>query len=188
MLSAHDPLPRAPRRVVIAGTTGAGKSTLARRLAALWSMPYTELDSLYHGPNWTPRPEFLDDVRCIASGERWVSEWGYFSSGGGQILGARADLAIWLDLPRSVARTQLFRRTVRRGLTRELLWNGNVEPPLWTVFRDRDHILRWEMRTHDTWKQRMPRVAAEYGLTVVRLSSRRDIAGWLAGPASVVVA
>ncbi|MFI8632079.1 AAA family ATPase [Microbacterium sp. NPDC077663] len=184
MLSADDPLPHLPRRVVIAGTTGVGKSTLAARLAALWRLEYTELDSLYHGPEWTPRPEFLDDVRRVAAGERWVSEWNYFGAGGGQILGARADLAVWLDLPRRVARARLLRRTLRRSVLRQPLWNGNVEPPLWTVFRDPDHILRWEMRTHGTWKQRMPRVAAEYDLPVVHLRRPREVDRWLTGPAA----
>jgi adenylate kinase family enzyme len=187
MLSVDDPLPFRPRRVVIAGTTGVGKSTLARRLADLWDLEYTELDSLFHGPGWTVRPEFLDDVRAVAAGERWVSEWNYFGAGGGQILGARADLAIWLDLPRRVARRRLLRRTVRRRIHRERLWNGNVEPPLWTVLTDPDHILRWEMRTHGTWKKRMPVVAAEYDLTVVRITRPRDLDRWLAGPATTVV-
>ncbi|CAL4859638.1 AAA family ATPase [Microbacterium sp. MM2322] len=186
MLSADDPLPFAPRRIVIAGTTGVGKSTLARRLAELWELEYTELDSLFHGAGWTQRPEFLDDVRRVADVDRWVSEWGYFSSGGGQLLGARADLAVWLDFPRRIARTRLLRRTLRRRIRRERLWNDNVEPPLWTVLSDPDHILRWEMRTHGTWKKRMPVVAAEYDLTVVRITHPRDLERWLEGPAAAV--
>lgn len=187
MLSADDPLPYPPRRVVIAGTTGVGKSTLARRLAELWDLEYTELDSLFHGPGWTTRPEFVDDVRRVAGGERWVSEWNYFSSGGGQILGERADFAVWLDFPRRIARARLLRRTLSRRIRRQVLWNGNVEPPLWTVLRDPDHILRWEMRTHATWKRRMPVVAAEYGLPIVRLTHPRAVERWLAGAAADVV-
>ncbi|GAB2690948.1 adenylate kinase family enzyme [Microbacterium marinum] len=184
MLSADDPLPFRPQRVVIAGTTGVGKSTLARRLADVWTLEYTELDSLFHGPDWTVRPEFLSEVRRIAEGDRWVSEWNYFSSGGGQILGEGADLAIWLDLPRRIARARLLRRTLRRRIRREQLWNGNIEPPLSTVFRDPSHILRWEMRTHATWKTRMPVVAAEYELPVVHLRNPREVDQWLAGPAA----
>ena len=184
MLSADDPLPFRPQRVVIAGTTGVGKSTLARRLADVWTLEYTELDSLFHGPDWTVRPEFLSEVRRIAEGDRWVSEWNYFSSGGGQILGEGADLAIWLDLPRRIARARLLRRTLRRRIRREPLWNGNIEPPLSTVFRDPSHILRWEMRTHATWKTRMPVVATEYELPVVHLRTPREVDQWLAGPAA----
>ncbi|MEN3263973.1 MAG: hypothetical protein V7646_867 [Pseudonocardia sp.] len=49
---------------------------------------------------------------------------------------------VWLDFPRWRMCDQLVRRTVRRRLHRVELWNGNIEPPLWTVFTDREHILR----------------------------------------------
>ncbi|WP_346276153.1 hypothetical protein [Pseudonocardia sp.] len=47
-----------------------------------------------------------------------------------------------MDFPRWRMCDQLVRRTVRRRLHRVELWNGNIEPPLWTVFTDREHILR----------------------------------------------
>jgi hypothetical protein len=37
---------------------------------------------------------------------------------------------------------------LRRRLQRELLWHDNVEPALWTVVTERDHIVRWAWRTH----------------------------------------
>ena len=77
MLGCLDSLPFAPRRVLVAGVTGVGKSTLARRLSALWDLPYAELDALHHGPGWTVREEFADDVAVLAAGEsilRWESK------------------------------------------------------------------------------------------------------------------
>lgn len=65
------------RRVLVAGTSGAGKSTLARRIGAALDVPYTEIDALHHGPRWTPRPEFLDDVTELAASDAWVTEWLY---------------------------------------------------------------------------------------------------------------
>ncbi|RLK49497.1 AAA family ATPase [Microbacterium telephonicum] len=176
------PLPRdARRRVLVAGTSGVGKSTLARRLAAAWDLSYTELDSLFHGSDWTPRPQFVDDVRAIAAGEAWVSEWSYFSTDAAALLGERAQVLVWLDLPRRIAWPRLLRRTVRRALTREELWNGNVEPPLWTVLHDEEHILRWEMRTHRKWRERMPSIVRDYPhLVIVRLRHPRDVRRWLA--------
>ena len=55
MLSAHDSLHR-PERVVVAGVSGVGKSTLARRISDALDLPYTEIDGLYHGAGWIPRP------------------------------------------------------------------------------------------------------------------------------------
>lgn len=40
------------RRVVIVGSTCAGKTTLAQRLATLLDVPATDLDELHWEPNW----------------------------------------------------------------------------------------------------------------------------------------
>jgi adenylate kinase family enzyme len=57
-LSFDNELPYRPARVLVAGTSGSGKLTLARHLAAVLELRYVELDALHHGQNWTPRPEF----------------------------------------------------------------------------------------------------------------------------------
>ena len=188
MLSPLDPLPFAPERVLVCGVTGAGKSTLAARLGALWMLPYTELDGLFHGPGWTVRATFEQDLRALAAQDRWVTEWGYWGAGVAPVLGDRAQLLVWLDLPRRVALPRLVRRTVRRRIHREVLWNGNVEPPLRTFFTaPEDNIIRWEMKTHGKWRHRMPEVERDYpALQVVRLRHPHDVEAWLRGPAAAV--
>ena len=96
LLGAADPLPRRPERVLVAGTSGAGKTTLARAVAEVLRCPYVELDSLHHGPGWTERPEFEADVNRVVVGASWVSEWQYTAVR--QLLLARADLLVRLDL------------------------------------------------------------------------------------------
>ncbi|MHC6176900.1 P-loop NTPase family protein [Glutamicibacter sp. X7] len=184
------PLTHQPRRVLICGVTGAGKTTLARELSRRWALPYTEIDALYHGPNWQPREQFLDDVHALAAREQWVTEWQYLNLGAGPALGERADTIIWLDLPRYQARWRLLRRTVLRRLRRERLFNGNVERPLHTFFSDPAHnILRWEMQTHNAWRERFPAVLEQYPqANFIRLGSVRQVAFWLNGPAAQVVA
>jgi adenylate kinase family enzyme len=134
----HDELPVAPRRVLVAGITGAGKSTLAVRVAAILDVPYTEIDGLYHGPNWTPRASFLTDVDALAAGEGWVTEWQYSSAR--DRLAARADTILWLDLPLRVSLRRLVVRSVRRRIRRTPLWAGNVEAPWWHLFTGQDHV------------------------------------------------
>ena len=56
MLSADDPLPHRPERVLVAGVTGSGKTTLARRLGELWGLRHVEIDALFHQPGWRERP------------------------------------------------------------------------------------------------------------------------------------
>jgi adenylate kinase family enzyme len=181
LLTSQDPLPGCPRRVLVAGTSGSGKTTLAARVSESLGIPQVEIDALFHGPGWTARPTFEEDVRKFVSGTAWVTEWQYDQVR--PLLAARADLLVWLDLSRWQVMEQVGRRTLRRRLRRELLWNCNIEPPLWTLFTNPDHIVRWAWSTH---RQSAERVAAlvqqRPGLAVVRLASRAAVEGWLAGP------
>ena len=49
----------------MAGASGAGKTTLARRLAGLLEVRHTEIDGLFHGPGWTTRASFHADVATL---------------------------------------------------------------------------------------------------------------------------
>jgi adenylate kinase family enzyme len=181
LLDAVASLPVRPRRVLLAGTSGAGKTTLASRVAALLDLPHIEIDALFHGPGWTPRDSFESEVHRFSAGSCWVTEWQY--SQVRAILAQRADLLVWLDLPRALVMQQVIRRTVRRRLSRQVLWNGNREPPLWTILTDPEHIVRWAWTTHDKTATRVAALLQQRPeLVVVRLISRSNIERWLAGP------
>jgi len=180
-LACDDPLPARPRRIVVAGTSGAGKTTVARALSDRLHIPHVDIDGLYHGPGWVPRPEFDADVAAFVATDTWVTEWQY--SAVRPLLLARADLLVWLDLTRPQVLAQLVPRTLRRRLRRVELWNGNVEPPLWTILTERDHILRWAWRTHPKTAARVRTVLASPDPpVVVRLRNRREVDAWLDGP------
>ncbi|MDF1601991.1 AAA family ATPase [Nocardioides sp. YIM 152315] len=178
MLTATDPLPHHPRRVAVAGVSGSGKSTLARRVGALLGLPYTELDSLHHGAGWTKRPEFESDVDAVVASEAWVCEWQYDYAR--PVIADRADLMVWVDLPFPVTLSRVVRRTVRRRIRREELWNDNREAPLRTFFTDREHIVRWAIATRNLYDERIPAVAAARPeLPIVRLRTRREVDRWV---------
>jgi len=134
VLTAADVLDPVPRRVLIAGVTGAGKTTLARRVSEVLGVPHTELDSLYHGAGWVPRPSFAEDVQALVEQPAWVTEWQYTEVRG--LLASRADTLVWLDLPPRVPLWRVLRRTLTRRIRLTVLWNGNVEPPLHTILRN----------------------------------------------------
>jgi len=101
------------------------------------------------------------------------------------MLASRADLLIFLDLPRWLVMTRVIRRTLWRRLRRIQLWNGNFEPPLRSVLHDRDHIVRWAWRTHHEHLGRVAELVKQRPeLPVVRLQTSRQIDRWLAGPLS----
>lgn len=178
MLRACDPLPRRPERVTVAGVSGSGKSTLARRIAATLDLPYTEMDSLFHGPGWTELPTFEAEVDALLAAGRWVTEWQYEYAR--PLLAAQADLLVWVDLPFPVTLGRVVRRTTRRRWRREELWNGNYEGPLRSFFTDPEHVVRWSISTRNLYDARIPAVAAARpDLPVVRLRSRREVDRWL---------
>lgn len=182
MFCADDPLPFTPERVLVAGVSGSGKTTLSGRIGALWGLRHIEIDGLFHGANWTPRPEFLDDVRAFAAEDRWVTEWQYTSKGTDAILAPRAQLALWLDYPYRVVRGRLMRRTLARGILRRELWNGNREKGPWNLLnRDpEENILAWQRATLHKWDERFPEMQERFPhLTVVRLRHPRETERWL---------
>lgn len=181
ILDADAPLTARPRRILLAGTSGAGKSTLARTIAARIDAPYIEIDALFHGPRWSARESFLADVAQFAAQPGSVTEWQYDSAR--PVLAERADLVVWLDLPRLVVMRQVIARTVRRRVRREELWNGNLEPPLRAIFTDREYIVRWAWSTHHRTAERIAELAARQPeLPIVRLRRRAHAAAWLEGP------
>ena len=167
-----------PRRVLVAGVSGSGKTTLARRLAARLDLPCTEIDALFHGPAWTPRATFVEDVRDVVGQEGFGVEWQYRAAR--QLLLDEADLVVWLDLPVATTMRQVVARTLRRAWRHEVLWNGNVEPPLRTVLRDPGHVVRWAWSTRHSLRDLPATVARQDPPPVlVRLRSRRQVETWV---------
>jgi adenylate kinase family enzyme len=183
MLGPADPLPATSRRFLVTGTSGAGKTTLARLIGAAVGVPTVEIDSLHHGPGWTVLPTFVAEVTRFADGPAWTIEWQYHAVK--PLLLRRADVLVWLDHGRWTVMSRVVRRTVIRRLRRQELWNGNVEPPLWTFWTDRDHIVRWAWRTYAKRSAESRAVADApdgAGPVVVRLAGQRQVDAWLSGP------
>lgn len=184
---ADDALPPDLRRILVTGSSGAGKTTLCRAIGAILHIPAVEIDSLYHGPDWIPRPGFVADVDEFTSGPAWVIEWLYAEVK--PLLLSRSDGLIWLDHGRWTVMQRVVRRTIWRRLTRRELWNGNYEPPLRTLLADPDHIIRWSWRTHHRRAQQALAVADQAdGPIVVRLRGQSEVHAWLRGPLAALAA
>jgi len=97
-------------RIAVVGCPGAGKSTLARKLAGITGHPLIHLDYHYWQPGWVPmpKPEFIALQKEWVQGERWIIDGNY--KGTLEIRYAAADLVICLDLPRLLCMWRAFRR------------------------------------------------------------------------------
>jgi adenylate kinase family enzyme len=172
------------RRVCVIGNSASGKSTLAQAVAAKLELPYLELDSVYQGPEWTPRPEFRDEVKAFVSGDRWVVDGNYTTAGTTEIVWPRADTLVWLDPPRRVVMSRVIRRTGKRLLTREVLWSGNRERLSNLVRADpEENIVLWAWTRHNQvrseYEQHLTDGTWEH-LDVYRLRDRDAVKRFLA--------
>ncbi|MGA9532733.1 MAG: hypothetical protein WBR18_08475 [Anaerolineales bacterium] len=86
-------------RIVVVGTSCAGKTTFAEQVAARCSIPHVELDDLYWFPDWEPRPleVFRNAVRAAAAEQDWVIDGNY--SKARDLIWPRATDIVWLNLP-----------------------------------------------------------------------------------------
>ena len=92
-------------RILVIGTSGAGKTTLARRLAHQAGFPHVELDAVNWQPGWRDLdrhdpPEFARRVSAVIQAERWVADGNYGSVR--DLLWRRATHLVWLDYSRPV--------------------------------------------------------------------------------------
>ena len=134
------------KRVSVVGSSGSGKTTLGKALAVRLDVPFVELDSIFHQPNWTELPddEFRARVREAVAGDAWVVDGNYAAVR--PIVLGRATTVVWLDYSRPRVMQQVIRRSVGRGITRQELWNGNREDP--RTWLDADHPIRWAWTHH----------------------------------------
>jgi adenylate kinase family enzyme len=175
------PLPLPGRRIAVVGTSGTGKSTLAASLSEILSICYVEMDSLYWEPNWTPatRDVLRARVEEALGGDAWVCDGNY--SQVRDIIWGRADTVVWLDYSLPVALRRVVRRTLRRLVTRQVLWHGNRET-LGTLF-ERDSIILWTLTTHGRRRREYEAAFSrpnDTHLSLIRLPTPATARAWLA--------
>ena len=170
-------------RVSVVGNSGSGKSTLASALAAHLDIPWIELDSIYHQPGWNPlpAPDFRARVEALVAGETWVIDGNYTAVR--DLVWARADTVVWIDLPRPLVMRRIIGRTFRRAVLRRELWNGNREPASnWLTLNPERSIIMWSWTQHAKYRIRYAEAMADPALghiRFVRLRSPADVRAFL---------
>jgi adenylate kinase family enzyme len=108
---------QAPKRIVVVGRAGSGKTSTAMRLGAEHGLPVVHLDRLAWGPGWrlvdVGQFDALQDELVL--GNEWVLDGGYLGSRGWHARLRRADLVVITEAPLPVCLWRIVRRSMRRS-------------------------------------------------------------------------
>lgn len=165
-----------PNRFVVQGASGSGKTTMAVALAERLNFPHLELDGLFHQPNWTPLEleKFRSTVEEFTEQPQWVIDGNYRHVR--DIVWGKADVIAFIDLPKSRVMYRVTKRTLRRLLRREVMWNGNRESLRNVLSLDPSkNIVVWSWTTHSKYHEQVPgeaRAQADHAQIVVLRTTR----------------
>lgn len=100
-------------KIVIIGSGGAGKSTLARQLGGLLQIPVYHLDTLHWKPGWveTPNAELSKIQQSIFRKSRWIIDGNYSNTLEMRI--QHADTIILLDFSRYLCLYRVLKRRIQ---------------------------------------------------------------------------
>lgn len=172
---SHSPM----RKVLLIGSGGAGKSTLARNISARTGLPLVHLDALYWRAGWVepPKDEWRRTVEALLREDAWVMDGNY--GGTLDLRLAACDTVVYLNLPTWLCLWRVLKRRIaHRGTHRPEMAPGcnerlNAEFLWW--------ILTYRMKNHRAMLRRL--AAAEgRGKRVVVLDSPRAVAEFLISP------
>jgi len=179
------------KRIVIVGTTSSGKSTLANRLADKIHAEFIDLDSLHWEPNWAEAPDeiFRERVEKATNSQPALSEAerGWVVAGNyhvvRDIVWSRTQAIIWLDYPFHIVFWRLLKRTIRRVVTKEKLFSGNVENG-WMHLKiwSQESLFHWLFKTYWRRKREYPMLFAlpeNTHLRIIHFKHPKEAESWL---------
>ena len=173
-------------RISIRGPTGSGKTTLGHTLGQRLGLPVVELDAIYWLPDWQAKPleQFRTDVQTAleACPQGWICVGNYRHIQ--DLLLPQADTVLWLRLPFRVSFWRLFKRTVVRAWTRQLLWKGNPNHESWRKsFISRESILLYAITSRKMHVENTLHIlrTTPHHATVIELRSARAVRRLLQG-------
>jgi adenylate kinase family enzyme len=163
------------KRIVVIGSGGAGKSTLARQIGEVLGIEVFHLDALHWKPGWaeTPKDEWKVVVEDLVKGDSWIIDGNY--GGTIEIRLDAADTVVFMDFPRGICLWQAVKRVLQyRGKTRPDMGPECPERIEWEFAK---WIWRFPTDSRPTILKRIEEHCA--GKRVITLRSRRDVKAFL---------
>ncbi len=97
-------------KIVIIGSSGAGKTTLARKLGSIFHIKVVHLDRIFwqHGWKEKPRDTRIDILQEIVQEKQWIIEGTYLGSSEPRL--NTADIIIFLDIAPLLSLIRIIKR------------------------------------------------------------------------------
>ena len=101
------------QKVLVIGSSGAGKSVFSRRLSAIVGIPVIHLDKHHWRAGWVepPKDVWRKQVEDILRGNRWIIDGNF--GGTMELRLAHCDTAIFLDIPRHICAWRVLKRVLQ---------------------------------------------------------------------------
>jgi len=159
-----------PRKIIVIGCSGSGKSHFSNELSKRTNLPIYHLDMLYWKPNWvsTPREEFKKIINDVMDKDEWIIDGNY--NGTLEDRFRRAELVYFLDLPTEVC---LDSEKERRGKRRSDL-------PDYLEEKEDPEFVEYIKRFKDEGRLRILSLIELYSkVSVITFKSRDEINSYL---------
>lgn len=162
------------KKIVIIGNAGSGKSFLAQQLHTILQLPVYHLDHYFWKPNWTyPDPDEYKKIHDqLCDQDEWIIEGMQLKLLEYRI--QKADLVIFLDMPRSTCFYQIFKRTFTYyGKQAPSSAKGCPERIDWKFLK----FLKWVWNFKKNYRPRIVKLFNEHATTkkLSVLQSKKEI-------------
>ncbi len=124
-----------PRKIMIFGRPGSGKSTFATWLSQSLGLPLHHLDKHFYSSNWVERDynEFLQIQQNIVNSERWIVDGN--STRSLEMRFSKADLVLYFNFPRTICIFRILKRFLRPNKSFDDRAPGCVETVRWSFLK-----------------------------------------------------
>lgn len=162
------------RRVLVIGSGGSGKSTVATQLGEVLNLEVSHLDKLYWRAGWVkPEPgEWIRTVTDLIERDSWIIDGNY--SGTLELRLQRCDTIVFLDLSRVLCMWRIVKRFFAyRGAARPDVAEGCGEKLDF-------EFVSWVWNYHRRSRPKVIRLLREHGgKQIFWLRSRSDVSRFL---------
>lgn len=167
------------RRIAIIGASGAGKSSLAKKLTGILGIPCFELDG--SSDRKLPGEDQQAFVQRIAGLEAWIVPADYTSIR--SVLWPRAEAILWLDYPLAIPLARLARREIAPGLIQKA-FTKRTYFNFWEKYLNKVRLFRRAFSIHRRNRRDLQSLLQQREfahIVLIRFKRPTQTAGWVNG-------